>query len=336
MSVKKVAAILPAYNCAATVGDVLDSVLSENQEELEFVVVDDASTDNTRAVCEKPSVTVFTQAENRGPAVCRNLGIQMTQAPILLFLDSDIEWDAGLLPAMLQCLEDNPHLAGVSTLTSPEPLNPSFASRYFALQEYLRFTDLIDQGMNDWSFISTRCGLLRREVFEETGGFNESLSLAAYEDLEFSSRMDNRHRIALNKSFVVRHYWPDSVWKILKRLHINAQGVIQLPPSMRKKASEPFFRDRNARFFLGLSALLALGGFVWPQLWIAAGIAHLAALWQAKWLVRGCMKHEGTVFTLKAWVVYNLTLLPFATGVGLGMFTSLQKKITGFLHHGRS
>lgn len=335
MNAKKVAAVLPAYNCAATLGGVLDMLLSENQDGLELTVVDDASTDNTREICETRAVTVYTQPRNCGPAVCRNLAIRMTEAPVLLFLDSDIDWDAGLLAAMLRCLEENPHLAGVATLTSPVPLNPSFASRYFALQEYLRYSELIDSGMTDWSFITTRFGLLRREVFEETGGFNESFSMASYEDLEFSSRMDNRHRIALNKSFVVRHHWPDSVWKILKRLHINARGVMQFPASMRKKAGEPFARDRNARLYLGLFGILFLGGLIHPVLWIGAVVAHLAALWQAKWLIAGCIKHEGVLFTLKAWAVYNLTLLPFATGVAAGLFSMLSQKISGFLYHGR-
>lgn len=329
MNSHNVAALLPVYNSSRTVSVVLEKLLASNCDQMEIVVVDDASTDNTRDICSSYPVTVISQTENRGPAACRNLAVRMTHAPLLLFMDSDIDFSPSLLPAMLRCLDENPNLAGVFTLTSPDPLNAGFAARYFALQEYLRFSAVIDAGMSDWSFISTRFGLLRRNVFEETGGFNELNALAAFEDLEFSSRMDNRHRMALDKTFLVRHHWPDSVWKILKRLHTNARGVMQFPADMQRKASEPFLSDRNARFLLGISALFFLGGLFWPVLWIGAVLAYMGALWQAKWLIRGCLKFEGFWFMTKAWLMYNLTLLPFVTGVATGFLANLRQTFRG-------
>lgn len=315
-----IAAVIPAYNCENTIGAVLDSLFAaELSNPLEVVLVDDASTDNTAEICRRYPLTLVRQSVNRGPAHCRNLAIRRTHGDMLLFLDTDIAFAPELLNAMIEYMEKHPHLAGLFTLTSPEPLNKTYISRYFALQEYLRFMDYIERGYESWSFISTRCGLLKRAIFEETGGFNESFALAAYEDLEFSSRMDSRHQLALQPHFLVHHYGPDSLWKMLKRLHVNARGVMAFPPAMRKKASEPFIKDRNARALLGVCWLLIAGGCLWRPLWLMALVAHAGAVQQAAWLLRGCLKHEGPGFMLRSWLTYNMTLAPFATGVFMGL-----------------
>ncbi len=321
MAINEIACILPVYNSEKTVGTVLDCLFASVPAHilLDVVVIDDASTDGTASVCERYPVRLLRQEKNRGPAYCRNLGVRQTEAPVLMFLDADISFDPELLGAMVACLDNNPSLAGVCTLTSPAPLNPSFASRYFALQEYLRFMDIIEDGCDSWSFVSTRCGLLKREVFEENGGFNENFALAAYEDLEFSARMDSRHQLALDPALLVRHYWPGSVWKILKRLHVNARGVMSFSAAMRKKASQPFAQDRDARLLVGVSGVCLFGGVIWQPLWLIAVAAHLGAMYRASWLLRGCLRHEGIGFLLRAWAVYNLTLLPFATGVFMGL-----------------
>ena len=319
MSANKISAILAVYNCEHTIEVVLKGLCDSGIDDLEIIVVDDASRDNTCAVCRQYPVTLIELPENQGPAYCRNLAISESTGSILLFLDSDIAFDPKMLPAMLEHLAENPDMAGIFTLTAPEPLNPCFSSRYFALQEYLRFMDVIDSGRKSWSFISTRCGLLKKSVFEETGGFNESFALPSYEDLEFSSRMDNQHQLLLSPNFVVQHYWPDSIRKILKRLHINAKGVMGFSPAMRKKACEPFIKDRNARFLICLSWVLAGAGVLWHPVWLAAGLIHILAIYECRWFISGTIKHESPLFSIKAWLTYNVTVLPFVTGVSAGI-----------------
>ena len=327
MSKDKTSAILAVYNSEHTVENVLKNICNSSIDNLEIIVVDDASTDNTRAICRKYPVKLIELSGNKGPAYCRNLAIRESTGSVLLFLDSDISFDPQILPAMQECLTMNPKLAGIFTLTAPVPLNPCFAARYFALQEYLRFMDVIAGGRETWSFISTRFGLLRKSVFEETGGFNESFALPAYEDLEFSSRMNNQHQLLLSPDFVVQHYWPDSIWKILKRLHINARGVMGFTHSMRQKASEPFIKDRNARFLICLSWIFAVAAILWWPLWIVAGGIHIFAMNESRWLLEGTAKYEGILFSAKTWLTYNATILPFITGVTVGIMENIYQKI---------
>ena len=282
-------------------------------------MVDDGSTDRTADICRDYPVTLLRQPSNTGPARCRNRGVAAARGDVLLFLDADVQFDADLLQRMLSRLEADPALAGVLTLTAPRPLNPSFAGRFVALQDYLRYSALYDAGHRSWSYITTRFGLLRRSVFEATGGFNESLRLAAYEDLEFCGRLDERHQLAFDPTFQVRHHFPASLWQQGWRLHVNACGVMSLPRAMRRKVIGPFIRDRNARIWLCFSWLFVVGGGIaWPLLG-AAALCQLGALRQAWWLPRGLYRHEGALFAAKGWLVYNAGLAPFATGVACGL-----------------
>ena len=322
-----ISAIIPVYNCAKTIGNVLDCLFAAIPPEVqvEVIVVDDASTDDTADICKQYPLQLIRLTKNHGPAYCRNFGVQKSKNDILWFLDSDIEFQPHLLEKMLSTLEETPNLAGIYTLTSPEPLNMTFTSRYFALQEYLRFMNVYEQGCTTWSFISTRCGLVSRNVFEETGGFNENFALAAYEDLEFSCRMSDIHQFALHPDFIVQHYWPNNILKMLKRLHINARGVMGFSAEMRKKASVPFVKDRNARALTGISWVLIICTYLWWPIGLLGILVHLSAMQQASWLLIGCMRNEGLFFTIKAWGTYNLTLFPFATGVGAGFFDQIGK-----------
>ena len=108
--------------------------------------MDDASTDRTKDICRELQVKLLEQPVNRGPSVCRNLGVRHSNAPYLFFLDSDIVFPPDLLRRMLTLLEQDAHLAGVGSISSPEPLNPNFFSRYFAVQEYVHITRALGEG----------------------------------------------------------------------------------------------------------------------------------------------------------------------------------------------
>jgi glycosyltransferase involved in cell wall biosynthesis len=97
-----ISVVIPAYNAASTLVAALDSVLLQENVVSEIVVVDDGSTDNTLDVARRyePRVRVIT-GPNRGVSSARNLGFAETQAPWILFLDSDDWLKPGTLAARL-------------------------------------------------------------------------------------------------------------------------------------------------------------------------------------------------------------------------------------------
>ncbi len=88
--------VVPAFNCAETINETLDSILRDNfHEHDELIIVDDASSDTTPRILDDtralhPSITVLTHPVNKGTAAAaRNTGIEAASNPLVFCLDSD-------------------------------------------------------------------------------------------------------------------------------------------------------------------------------------------------------------------------------------------------------
>ena len=84
--------ILPTHNRAAILPRAIASVMAQNEPDFELIIVDDGSTDGTRAWLETlsdPRIRIVHLEVNQGPSAARNIGIDMAAAPVLAFLDSD-------------------------------------------------------------------------------------------------------------------------------------------------------------------------------------------------------------------------------------------------------
>lgn len=106
-----VSVIVPCYNYGHFVGDALESVLAQTYEGWECIVVDDGSTDDTKAVVnqyeEKDSRIKYVYQRNQGLAASRNLGISLSKGTYLQFLDADDQIESRKLEFQLSVLEDN-------------------------------------------------------------------------------------------------------------------------------------------------------------------------------------------------------------------------------------
>lgn len=111
-----VSALIDTYNQGRYVEQALVSVLEQglSPSELEIVVVDDGSTDNTPSIVEKfvPRIR-YLRKKNGGQASAFNAAIPETHAPIVAFLDADDWWAPGKLRAVLDAFEQNPGIAAV-------------------------------------------------------------------------------------------------------------------------------------------------------------------------------------------------------------------------------
>ena len=114
-----VSIITPTYNRAYCLPDTLDSALAQTHANVEIIVVDDGSTDNTREMLEQryghdPRVRYVYQ-ENKRVAAARNLGLSLAQGDYVAFLDSDDRWDPWKLEIQVACLNRYPELGMVWT-----------------------------------------------------------------------------------------------------------------------------------------------------------------------------------------------------------------------------
>lgn len=90
MNEEKIAIIVPTYNNEDSIQKCLESIINQSYKNLEILVINDGSTDNTKKILEKykNKVSVYEKI-NEGVASARNLGLKMCSAKYLMFVDAD-------------------------------------------------------------------------------------------------------------------------------------------------------------------------------------------------------------------------------------------------------
>jgi glycosyltransferase involved in cell wall biosynthesis len=164
--------VIPTFNCATTLPDAIASVRSQRWPDLEIIVVDDGSVDDTGRVLEElagPALRVIRQG-NAGPAAARNAGIDAARGEWVAFLDADDLWLPGKLCDQFDELHRYP-LASFSysdeLLRFPDASQSELKCRKLELPLLL---ELI------WgNLFGTPTVVVRRDCFETVGFFDTSL-----------------------------------------------------------------------------------------------------------------------------------------------------------------
>jgi glycosyltransferase involved in cell wall biosynthesis len=116
-----VSVIMPAYNVAWCVGRAVDSVRAQAFRARELIVVNDGSTDGTRALLQSygGAITVIDQ-ENRGMSAARNAGIRKARGTYVAFLDADDWWLPEKLSRQVELMQSRPEIGFCSTAARVE------------------------------------------------------------------------------------------------------------------------------------------------------------------------------------------------------------------------
>ena len=183
MSTPRIAAIICTHNRDAYLGAAIDSLLSQDCDDYEVLIIDNASTDNTKAVVEArlphPQIT-YHYEPNLGLSVARNTGARLAKANILAYLDDDAEASSSWLSALLKGFDKNEKLAiagGKVTLIWPPNTSPP-AWMSAALSGSLGAYDLGDEVVYIQHPGLPPRGLnyaLRRSFLDSVGGFDANL-----------------------------------------------------------------------------------------------------------------------------------------------------------------
>ena len=113
----KVSAIVTCYNSAATVVRAIELIRSQTMSDLEIIVVDDASNDDTVAVVERITdrrVRIIRNERNRGIGGAKNVGLDAARGSFVAFLDSDDAWVSEKLAVQLDAMGRRPSAASLS------------------------------------------------------------------------------------------------------------------------------------------------------------------------------------------------------------------------------
>lgn len=101
MPIPKVSVIMPVYNTADYLNSAVDSILNQTLKEIEFIIVNDGSTDGSESILSSYAAldkrVVLTNKQNEGSAIARSIGLSQAKGEFLYFMDSDDILDSGAL-----------------------------------------------------------------------------------------------------------------------------------------------------------------------------------------------------------------------------------------------
>ncbi|WP_296718870.1 glycosyltransferase [Erythrobacter sp.] len=181
-----ISVVIPAYNRAATIARAVNSALAQDYDRFEIIVVDDGSTDNTRAALEAitDSRLRLVAQPNAGVAAARNRGIAEARGEFVALLDSDDEWLPGKLAAQAECfMRGSPRLGLV--YTGFESLGADGVRHvHEARHRGWIYRDLLARNVVTGSGSTT---MFRRAALDLVGGFDTALP--ANEDYDLVLRV---------------------------------------------------------------------------------------------------------------------------------------------------
>jgi glycosyltransferase involved in cell wall biosynthesis len=116
----KVSVIIPCYNSSAWIVETVDSVLAQTYKDMEVIVVNDGSSDNTEKLLQGygDSITYLCQ-QNQGVPAARNAGLRIATGDFIGFLDGDDKWHPDKLKRQIALFDENPEIGVVFTDYSP-------------------------------------------------------------------------------------------------------------------------------------------------------------------------------------------------------------------------
>ncbi len=113
---EKICIIMPAYNEADAIGEVLDKLIPmANEHSWEVIVIDDGSSDDTGKIAEERGAKVLTHSQNRGYGASLSSGVRATDADIVVFIDSDGQQDQNDIPRLLEHIDQCDMVVGART-----------------------------------------------------------------------------------------------------------------------------------------------------------------------------------------------------------------------------
>lgn len=175
MSSPLVSVIIPVYNTEKYVGEALESIRNQTLKELEIIVINDGSTDNSLSIIEShaqkdPRIQVYTQT-SQGVSIARNKGLQHVKGEFIYFMDSD---DLLIMNALEQCYQkcviNNLDFVFFDADILNEENSPTSIPNYkrdkFANENTIyNGNDILNILMNNWVYSASVCLNLIRTTY---------------------------------------------------------------------------------------------------------------------------------------------------------------------------
>lgn len=194
LSAPLVSVVIPVYNRETTVGRAAASVLNQSYTNLELIIVDDCSNDNSLQVIHEfqdKRIIVITSEQNSGANAARNKGILAAKGQYVAFQDSDDEWVKDKLKIQMQDMINR----DLSASFCAHCLIDGRIKRIVPddYEDKLKYENELMNVLADCNVVSTQTLIVKRDVFDKIGYFDEEMP--RLQDYEFVIRLAQKEKI---------------------------------------------------------------------------------------------------------------------------------------------
>lgn len=231
-----ISVVMPCFNSEKYLEEAIESVLGQTYANVELIVVDDGSTDNSSLILERyASRITLVRQQNKGPMHARNRGIREATGEFVAFLDSDDFWRPDCLELLHNAhVASNPVIAycgwqniGPGDFSGPPHVPPDY-------EEVGKITKFLTSC--PWPI---HAALTRRTAIVSAGGFTTHYD--ACEDYDLWLRIGGTHKVALVPE-VLAYYRHHSAGQVSRKRWLAAYSMLRIKKDFL--AAHPDLRDQ--------------------------------------------------------------------------------------------
>ena len=246
-----ISVIIPTYNSVKYISEAICSVLLQTCTDYEIIVIDDGSTDSTREIIENNFTQVrYFYVQNQGVSRARNYGIRRARGEFIAFLDADDLWLPEKLEKQLKVFDADQELMMVFTEHRVFDTN-GFRKAIFSKKKRLMKGDVV-KNIFLYSHVALPTVMVRRQVFQEIGYFEEDLKAA--EDDNLWMRIALKFRIHLLDEVLVHCRWTEnslsrSASNLFSGVLKNVDLIENKYPDLRKRLGRANIRKKKSDIY---------------------------------------------------------------------------------------
>lgn len=173
----KISVIIPAYNAEKTIVKCLDSIINQTYKNLEIIVINDASTDNTLSIINKykNDIKIINNKENKGIGYSRNTGVKNATGDYISFIDSDDYIETNMYEKLINEIKDNDLIIfNYNKIVNSK----TYSNEYNFLNRVVNFKNnpeiLLDINLSPWNKLYKK-DLLKNNLFPEDLKYEDAI-----------------------------------------------------------------------------------------------------------------------------------------------------------------
>ena len=246
----EISIVIPMYNAGKIIENVLQSLENQTDKNFEIIIVDDVSTDDSVEIVKKHSLEPIILPKNGGPSRARNVGVKNAKADVILFMDTDVILCPDVIEKLIEMFKDQ-SINVVAGINDTKNHYNNFISDYENLYISYMYHNLV----NFASGFYTCFTVIRKNVFNNVGGFNENIRMS--EDTEFGHRLLRKgYKINLNKKIVFSHIKEYTFYTYFKKQIFKMESLLKIKRLYFKQ--DRFTKTLNTPFLFQLGIPLSL------------------------------------------------------------------------------